>query len=145
MMLVKHWISTDDCQVKWWCGWLSILLLEVKVCSRKKMQVWKRKIGRWGKSVWTRFWFRLLGKPESHYLDSMPVANDLCETFVLCDPGWAAPQPTTHCFSRTGFTSWEWSESSIQTPSAAAIQITKRCCCSSRIPAQINLPRGSIF
>lgn len=40
----------------------------------------------------------------SHYLRSLPVACDLCETLelqVLCDPGWAAPHPPTHCFSRT--------------------------------------------
>lgn len=63
----------------------------------------------------------------SHYLGSLPAASDLCETLVLFDPGRAAPQPATHCFSRTQISpAEEWSESSIQTPpSAAAVQITK--------------------
>lgn len=60
---------------------------------------------------------------------------------------WLGSSSSSHSllFQDMGVTSWDWSESSIQAPSAAAAQITKRWCCSSRIPAPVNLLRGSIF
>lgn len=69
MLLVKYWVSTEGCQVKWSCGWLSVLLPEAKVCSQNKIQVWKRRNGRWGESVCfvSGCWAR------PHCLDSLPV------------------------------------------------------------------------